>query len=660
VRAPAGTIVGWGDDAHGEIMDIPVGDDFVSISPGGLFAIALRADGSLAGWGMDMYRVAHVPEGNDFVAVSAGSFHALALRSDGSIVGWGFNSTGQATPPAGTGYRAISAGGGTSVAIRTDGSLIAWGSNTDVPDGNDFIAVDCLMLDSGCVALRADGTLVAWGNIPAPPAGSDFVAVALGGFHGLALRTDGSLVGWGPNSHGEATPPGGGGFVTVDGGQDFGVALRADGAVVAWGSNAHGLLQVPGGQDFVDVGAGGLFALALTGDATLPVIWSGPAGQTVLPGVSVRFRVVAGGQAPLQYQWRKDGVALADGGTIGGVTTGTLTIAAVDVGATGAYDVVVTNALGSVTSAPAPLAVSTECMVPTITTQPVGRAANEAETVLLSIRASGAGPLAYRWRKDGQVLDDSDTLVGTHSSTLTMPSAAPADAGRYDVVVTNACGSATSAPATVSVNPACAVPVITRNPTGGKVTGGKAVTLTVTAGGTPPLAYQWYKDGHALAEDLRFQGVTGVTLTIDPMQITDMGGYEVVVSNACGRVTSRAAQLTLVPDLSNAGTSVEPALPSTTIDGRESGAPTTEPELREIPVTFIDDANDPLISSDSARTETQAPLACGAGTCGAGLASGLPLTLAALVGLRARRHGTRIAPPRVAAERNRDKHGQGA
>jgi hypothetical protein len=40
-----------------------------------------------------------VPAGSDYVAVAAGHGHSLAMRADGSIVGWGDNDVGQATPP---------------------------------------------------------------------------------------------------------------------------------------------------------------------------------------------------------------------------------------------------------------------------------------------------------------------------------------------------------------------------------------------------------------------------------------------------------------------------------------------------------------------------------------------------------------------------------
>jgi hypothetical protein len=65
-------------------------------------------------------------------------------------------------------------------------------------------------------------------------------------------------------------------------------------------------------------------------------------------GRSGRFQVVAIGRKPLRYQWRKNGSNIA-----GAVKPGYRTppVTAEDNGA--AFDVVVSNALGSVTSAPA-------------------------------------------------------------------------------------------------------------------------------------------------------------------------------------------------------------------------------------------------------------------------------------------------------------------
>jgi hypothetical protein len=64
------------------------------------------------------YGQATPPEGNDFVTVSAGGGHSLALKADGSIVGWGRSDFGQATPPSGNDFVAVSAGGWHSLAIK--------------------------------------------------------------------------------------------------------------------------------------------------------------------------------------------------------------------------------------------------------------------------------------------------------------------------------------------------------------------------------------------------------------------------------------------------------------------------------------------------------------------------------------------------------------
>ncbi len=85
-------------------------------------------------------------------------------------------------------------------------------------------------------------------------------------------------------------------------------------------------------------------------------------------------------------------------------------------------------------------------------------------------------------------------------------------------------------------------PVITGESGDRTVTAGQNVALSVSASGTPPLTYQWYKNGVALA------AATGPTLTLANVQPADAGDYYVVVTNALGSAQSRIAILTvLVP-----------------------------------------------------------------------------------------------------------------
>ncbi len=80
--------------------------------------------------------------------------------------------------------------------------------------------------------------------------------------------------------------------------------------------------------------------------AALPVITPSSSfnPQSVFAGASATFTITATGDAPLLYQWRRDGVELP------GQTNRTLRIAAMQPADEGGYDVVVSHASGSVTS----------------------------------------------------------------------------------------------------------------------------------------------------------------------------------------------------------------------------------------------------------------------------------------------------------------------
>jgi formylmethanofuran dehydrogenase subunit C len=77
-----------------------------------------------------------------------------------------------------------------------------------------------------------------------------------------------------------------------------------------------------------------------------PAITTEPQSQTADVGSTVTFPVTATGAPPLSYQWSFDGQALV------GATNATLTLTNVTRALAGSYSLVVTNAVGSVTSAP--------------------------------------------------------------------------------------------------------------------------------------------------------------------------------------------------------------------------------------------------------------------------------------------------------------------
>lgn len=84
-----------------------------------------------------------------------------------------------------------------------------------------------------------------------------------------------------------------------------------------------------------------------------------------------------------------------------------------------------------------------------------------------------------------------------------------------------------------------APPVILAQPQSQTVVPGSSATFVVTAGGTPPLSYQWWMNGGALAS------ATNSTLALNNVQPAQAGDYRVMVANAAGSVTSAVATLTV-------------------------------------------------------------------------------------------------------------------
>jgi hypothetical protein len=93
--------------------------------------------------------------------------------------------------------------------------------------------------------------------------------------------------------------------------------------------------------------------LTVNAAAVAPTITTQPANQTVTAGQTATFTVVAGGTAPLSYQWQKNGVNIAGATAVSYTTPATATT---NSGST--FDVVISNTAGTVTSAAATLTVN--------------------------------------------------------------------------------------------------------------------------------------------------------------------------------------------------------------------------------------------------------------------------------------------------------------
>jgi alpha-tubulin suppressor-like RCC1 family protein/Zn-dependent metalloprotease len=447
-------VVAWGNNSYGQ-TNVPLGlVDVVAIAGGSYHNLALQADGTVVAWGKNDYGQTNVPPGlTNAVAIAGGTYHSLALQANGTVVAWGDNDDGETNVPAGlTNVVAIAAGGYNSLALQANGTMVVWGWNgygqTNVPAGLTNVVAIAAGIDHS-LALQANGTVVAWGcndagetNVPVDL--TNVVAIAGGGEHSLALQADGTVVAWGENLYGETNVPAGlTDVVAIAAGYWHNLLRRADGTVVAWGGyNSYGETNVPAGlTNVVAIAGGDYHSLALENDGS-PFIVRQPWNQTTPTNTTVVFSVTALGQSPLNYQWRKNGSNLTDGGNVSGSTTASLTLTNVQNADAAGYTVVITNAIDCVTSSPAMLVVMGP---PEITLQPVNQTVNMGTNVQFSVTAIGYPVPAYQWWWNGT------NPVGVNSSNLSLLSVGRAHNGVYSVMVTNTIGGILSSNATLKV-----------------------------------------------------------------------------------------------------------------------------------------------------------------------------------------------------------------
>ena len=267
------------------------------------------------------------------------------------------------------------------------------------------------------------------------------------------------------------------------------------------------------------------------GQPSLPTITQQPTNVTVYGGTTATFTVVAGGFAPLYYQWYFNVT-----NALVGATNASLTLANVQMSQAGSYRVVITNSQGSITSQGALLTVVS---APLITSQPADQLVAVGGVADFEVAATGSG-LNYQW------FYNTNISMPGNGANLMIFNIQPSQAGTYHVVVSNPYGSVTSRLAQLTV---MTPPSVTAQPTNLTVVAGSDAGFSVAAGGSAPFTYQWYWNGTAPVT-----GGTNATLTLSGAQWANAGSYQAVVANAVGSATSAAAVLrVLVPPLINAG-----------------------------------------------------------------------------------------------------------
>jgi uncharacterized delta-60 repeat protein len=316
---------------------------------------------------------------------------------------------------------------------------------------------------------------------------------------------------------------------------DFDIGTGFDNSVASVNINLAGQIWVGGYFSNYD-GTPYKNLVKLSGEPIALLITQQPQAIEAEAGQTAQFSVAAIGTSAFTYQWKKDGVALTNGGDISGATSAQLTVANAAIEDAGEYTVDVTNTSGSRTSQTAELIFLAE---------PIVLETSDAQnldidlSIELNVNARGAGTLVYQWYKDGVALSDDGRISGSDTNSLIITNSILDDSGDYTLRITNGLGVIDTSAIAVSVT----------IPPAKQVTGYQAPSFYSTVYAIHPLGdgrtlvggqfsgVSWTANGGGSTSAIRYLALVNADGSIDTSFDPDVSStVRTITSDASGRI----------------------------------------------------------------------------------------------------------------------------
>ncbi|HEX7655224.1 MAG TPA: immunoglobulin domain-containing protein, partial [Verrucomicrobiae bacterium] len=216
--------------------------------------------------------------------------------------------------------------------------------------------------------------------------------------------------------------------------------------------------------DEIRIGTGSLDEVTpVTAVASSPQVILNPVSTNTYLGATATFTVGALGYPSLTYRWLAGAPGsgsytnLPETQNVAGTASAKLSLANISAGMIADYVVVVSNALGWVTSTPPATLGVFSMPAPQLLSAPANQSV-PGGTPSVKLNVSATGPsLAYQWSATAgstgafTPLADGAFLTGATSPTLTLLNPGVNRSGDYRVVITNLAGAVTCAPAHLNV-----------------------------------------------------------------------------------------------------------------------------------------------------------------------------------------------------------------
>ncbi len=290
-------------------------------------------------------------------------------------------------------------------------------------------------------------------------------------------------------------------------------------------------------------------SLTVSALVVAPGITVQPQPAQVTEGANASFSVTATGTA-LAYRWQTspDGSDWTDAtSNATGGTTPTLTLNAVTLRSNPLQvRVLVSNSLATATSDTVRLTVLPAPAAPTFTAQPAAATVVAPNTATFTVVVGGTPAPTLQWQRSTDGGSSYNNISGATASSFTTAATSVSDSGtRYRTVASNASGTLTSNPATLTVTAAPMAPAVTTDPADTTAALGAVATFNGSFSGNPAPALQWQISTDGGLTFANINGATSASFTLTTAATDNGRRYRVVATNSQGTATSRAALLSV-------------------------------------------------------------------------------------------------------------------
>ena len=176
---------------------------------------------------------------------------------------------------------------------------------------------------------------------------------------------------------------------------------------------------------------------------------------------------------------------------------------------------------------------------------PASQTLGSGSTATFTLSGTTGSPIASNnWYKVVAGVS-TNLIVSQHGAALVLSNIQnPSDTASYFAILTNASGSVTSAVVSLTVQDAAPynISILPASFTNGA---GSAASFTVTASGTTPFSYYWYKEVPGTSTNF-IPNATTATLSFPSTVLSDTASYQVVVSNSIAPYVATSSVVTLV------------------------------------------------------------------------------------------------------------------